>query len=79
MCVFVCVCVCPVTRRCFPALAGKEGSITVGNSSRFDDGAGTIREAKDLVDGVKYVDHHMDPHHTIQDPHTVQDPNATQS
>ncbi|XP_056460777.1 choline transporter-like protein 2 isoform X1 [Gadus chalcogrammus] len=41
------------TRRCFPALAGKDGSITVGNSSGFDDGTGTIREAKDLVDGVK--------------------------
>uniref|UniRef100_A0A8C5FK40 Choline transporter-like protein n=1 Tax=Gadus morhua TaxID=8049 RepID=A0A8C5FK40_GADMO len=47
------VCVCAVTRRCFPALAGKDGSITVGNSSGFDDGTGTIREAKDLVDGVK--------------------------
>ncbi|KAK0151371.1 Choline transporter-like protein 2 [Merluccius polli] len=40
------------TRRCFPALAGKNGVITVGNSSRFDDGTG-MRDAKDLVDGVK--------------------------
>ena len=59
------MCVCAVTRRCFPALAGKDGSITVGNSSGFDDGTGTIREAKDLVDGVKYVDNHTAPdHHT---------------
>ncbi|KAG7279697.1 hypothetical protein CRUP_011629 [Coryphaenoides rupestris] len=41
------------TRRCFPALGGKLGSITVGNSTRFDDGTGNIRDAKDLVDGVK--------------------------
>ncbi|KAM9392175.1 choline transporter-like protein 2 isoform 2-T2 [Pholidichthys leucotaenia] len=43
----------PFTRRCFPALGQKGGIITVGNSSRFDDGSGKIRDAKDLVDGVK--------------------------
>ncbi|XP_049924273.1 choline transporter-like protein 2 isoform X2 [Epinephelus moara] len=43
----------PFTRRCFPALGEKGGVITVGNSSTFDDGDGKIRDAKDLVDGVK--------------------------
>uniref|UniRef100_A0A3Q3ESN3 Choline transporter-like protein n=1 Tax=Labrus bergylta TaxID=56723 RepID=A0A3Q3ESN3_9LABR len=43
----------PFTRRCFPALGQKGGVITVGNSSHFDDGSGTIRDAKDLMDGVK--------------------------
>ncbi|XP_075936158.1 choline transporter-like protein 2 isoform X2 [Anarhichas minor] len=43
----------PFTRRCFPALGQKEGVITVGNNSHFDDGSGTMRDAKDLVDGVK--------------------------
>uniref|UniRef100_A0A3Q1GIC2 Choline transporter-like protein n=1 Tax=Acanthochromis polyacanthus TaxID=80966 RepID=A0A3Q1GIC2_9TELE len=42
-----------VTRRCFPALGLKGGVITVGNSSHFDDGSGKMRDAKDLVDGVK--------------------------
>ena len=42
-----------VTRRCFPALGQKGGEITVGNSSHFDDGSGTMRDAKDLVAGVK--------------------------
>ncbi|KAJ4932233.1 hypothetical protein JOQ06_010658 [Pogonophryne albipinna] len=45
---------CPViTQRCFPALGLKGGLITVGNNSHFDDGSGTMRDAKDLVDGVK--------------------------
>ncbi|XP_074553144.1 choline transporter-like protein 2 isoform X2 [Halichoeres trimaculatus] len=43
----------PFTRRCFPALGQKGGTITVGNVSHFDDGSGKIRDAKDLVDGVK--------------------------
>ncbi|XP_037332178.2 choline transporter-like protein 2 isoform X1 [Pungitius pungitius] len=43
----------PFTRRCFPALGLKEGVITVGNKSSFDDGSGNIRDAKDLMDGVK--------------------------
>ncbi|XP_075999055.1 choline transporter-like protein 2 isoform X4 [Genypterus blacodes] len=43
----------PFTRRCFPALGQKGGVITVGNNSHFDDGIGNIRDAKDLVDGVK--------------------------
>lgn len=42
-----------VTRRCFPALVEKGGVITVGNNSHFDDGSGNMRDAKDLVDGVK--------------------------
>ncbi|XP_075888743.1 choline transporter-like protein 2 isoform X2 [Nelusetta ayraudi] len=41
------------TRRCFPALGEKGGVITVGNNSHFDDGSGKMRDAKDLVDGVK--------------------------
>lgn len=44
-----------VTRRCFPALGEKGGVITVGNNSHFDDGSGKMRDAKDLVDGVKWV------------------------
>lgn len=47
----------PVTRRCFPALGQKGGVITVGNNSQFDDGSGKMRDAKDLVDGVKWVHH----------------------
>ncbi|XP_068593108.1 choline transporter-like protein 2 isoform X1 [Cebidichthys violaceus] len=43
----------PFTRRCFPALGQKGGVITVGNNSHFDDGSGKMRDAKDLVDGVK--------------------------
>ncbi|KAM6967084.1 choline transporter-like protein 2 isoform 2-T2 [Tautogolabrus adspersus] len=43
----------PFTRRCFPALGQKGGVITVGNNSHFDDGSGTFRDAKDLMDGVK--------------------------
>ncbi|XP_060945710.1 choline transporter-like protein 2 isoform X2 [Limanda limanda] len=43
----------PFTRRCFPALGQKGGVITVGNNSHFDDGTGKIRDAKDLLDGVK--------------------------
>ncbi|KAM4635297.1 choline transporter-like protein 2 isoform 2-T2 [Polymixia lowei] len=43
----------PFTRRCFPALGLKGGKITVGNNSQFDDGTGNMRDAKDLVDGVK--------------------------
>uniref|UniRef100_A0A3P8TPS4 Choline transporter-like protein n=1 Tax=Amphiprion percula TaxID=161767 RepID=A0A3P8TPS4_AMPPE len=43
----------PFTRRCFPALGQKGGVITVGNHSHFDDGTGNMRDAKDLVDGVK--------------------------
>ncbi|KAJ4932652.1 hypothetical protein JOQ06_011069 [Pogonophryne albipinna] len=43
----------PFTQRCFPALGLKGGLITVGNNSHFDDGSGTMRDAKDLVDGVK--------------------------
>ncbi|XP_029620481.1 choline transporter-like protein 2 isoform X1 [Salmo trutta] len=44
----------PFTRRCFPALDQKKGGeITVGNNSKFDDGEGNIRDAKDLVAGVK--------------------------
>ncbi|XP_044186094.1 choline transporter-like protein 2 isoform X3 [Thunnus albacares] len=43
----------PFTRRCFPALGQKGGVITVGNSSHFEDGFGKMRDAKDLVDGVK--------------------------
>lgn len=43
----------PFTRRCFPALGQKGGVITVGNSSHFEDGSGNMRDAKDLVDGVK--------------------------
>uniref|UniRef100_A0A3B5B3A1 Choline transporter-like protein n=1 Tax=Stegastes partitus TaxID=144197 RepID=A0A3B5B3A1_9TELE len=42
----------PFTRRCFPALGQKGGVITVGNNSHFDDGTGTMRDAKDLVDGI---------------------------
>ncbi|KAM9784405.1 choline transporter-like protein 2 isoform X1 [Syngnathus typhle] len=41
------------TRRCFPALGQKGGVILVGNNSHFDDGTGKMRDAKDLVDGVK--------------------------
>lgn len=48
-----------VTRRCFPALGEKGGVITVGNNSHFDDGSGNMRDAKDLVDGVKWVYHRM--------------------
>uniref|UniRef100_A0A674D825 Choline transporter-like protein n=1 Tax=Salmo trutta TaxID=8032 RepID=A0A674D825_SALTR len=45
---------CSITRRCFPALDQKKGGeITVGNNSKFDDGEGNIRDAKDLVAGVK--------------------------
>lgn len=44
-----------VTRRCFPALGQKGGVITVGNNSHFDDGSGKMRDAKDLMDGVKWV------------------------
>ncbi|XP_045889484.1 choline transporter-like protein 2 isoform X1 [Micropterus dolomieu] len=43
----------PFTRRCFPALGQKGGVITVGNLSQFEDGTGNIRDAKDLVAGVK--------------------------
>ncbi|XP_061556360.1 choline transporter-like protein 2 isoform X4 [Phycodurus eques] len=43
----------PFTRRCFPALGQKGGVITVGNNSHFDDGTGNMRDAKDLLDGVK--------------------------
>ncbi|XP_010743276.1 choline transporter-like protein 2 isoform X2 [Larimichthys crocea] len=43
----------PFTRRCFPALGQTGGVITVGNNSHFDDGSGNMRDAKDLVDGVK--------------------------
>ncbi|XP_029364156.1 choline transporter-like protein 2 isoform X5 [Echeneis naucrates] len=43
----------PFTRRCFPALGQKGKVITVGNISSFDDGYGNMRDAKDLVDGVK--------------------------
>ncbi|XP_071330664.1 choline transporter-like protein 2 isoform X4 [Trachinotus anak] len=43
----------PFTRRCFPALGLKGGMITVGNTSHFDDGTGNMRDAKDLIDGVK--------------------------
>uniref|UniRef100_A0A3P8WKZ6 Choline transporter-like protein n=1 Tax=Cynoglossus semilaevis TaxID=244447 RepID=A0A3P8WKZ6_CYNSE len=42
-----------ITRRCFPALGEKGGVITVGNNTNFDDGTGKIRDAKDLMDGVK--------------------------
>uniref|UniRef100_A0A8C5I0Q7 Choline transporter-like protein n=1 Tax=Gouania willdenowi TaxID=441366 RepID=A0A8C5I0Q7_GOUWI len=41
------------TQRCFPALGLSGGVITVGNNSQFDEGDGKIREAKDLLDGVK--------------------------
>uniref|UniRef100_A0A6Q2Y4E4 Choline transporter-like protein n=1 Tax=Esox lucius TaxID=8010 RepID=A0A6Q2Y4E4_ESOLU len=43
----------PFTRRCFPALGLKGGKITVGNESTFNDGQGNIRNAEDLVAGVK--------------------------
>ncbi|XP_068434871.1 choline transporter-like protein 2 isoform X2 [Clinocottus analis] len=43
----------PFTRRCFPALGLAGGVVTVGNNSHFDDGSGNMRDAKDLVDGVK--------------------------
>nr|XP_040047524.1 choline transporter-like protein 2 isoform X1 [Gasterosteus aculeatus aculeatus] len=43
----------PFTRRCFPALGLKGGVVTVGNNSHFDDGSGNMRDAKDLMDGVK--------------------------
>ncbi|KAG7504821.1 hypothetical protein JOB18_017743 [Solea senegalensis] len=43
----------PFTRRCFPALGQNGGVITVGNKSQFEDETGRIRDAKDLVDGVK--------------------------
>ncbi|XP_013864307.1 choline transporter-like protein 2 isoform X2 [Austrofundulus limnaeus] len=43
----------PFTRRCFPALGLKDGKVTVGNNTQFDDGSGNMRDAKDLVDGVK--------------------------
>uniref|UniRef100_A0A8C3AQZ0 Choline transporter-like protein n=1 Tax=Cyclopterus lumpus TaxID=8103 RepID=A0A8C3AQZ0_CYCLU len=43
----------PFTRRCFPALGKTGGVVTVGNNSHFDDGRGNMRDAKDLVDGVK--------------------------
>ncbi|XP_026180240.1 choline transporter-like protein 2 isoform X1 [Mastacembelus armatus] len=43
----------PFTRRCFPALGQKGGVIVVGNNSKFDDGSGTMKDAKDLVAGVK--------------------------
>ncbi|KAM6956935.1 choline transporter-like protein 2 isoform 2-T2 [Aplochiton taeniatus] len=44
----------PFTRRCFPALDRQKGVITVGNSTKFDDGEGNAnREAKDLIAGVK--------------------------
>uniref|UniRef100_A0A8D0ALM8 Choline transporter-like protein n=1 Tax=Sander lucioperca TaxID=283035 RepID=A0A8D0ALM8_SANLU len=42
----------PFTRRCFPALGERGGVITVGNNSKFDDGRGNMRDAKDLLDGV---------------------------
>uniref|UniRef100_A0A8C7DD57 Choline transporter-like protein n=1 Tax=Oncorhynchus kisutch TaxID=8019 RepID=A0A8C7DD57_ONCKI len=49
-----CSCYVSITRRCFPALGQKKGGeITVGNNSKFDDGEGNIRDAKDLVAGVK--------------------------
>uniref|UniRef100_A0A3B5MAP8 Choline transporter-like protein n=1 Tax=Xiphophorus couchianus TaxID=32473 RepID=A0A3B5MAP8_9TELE len=41
------------TRRCFPDLGLKGGVVTVGNSTKFEDGDGKMRDAKDLVDGVK--------------------------
>ncbi|XP_037544765.1 choline transporter-like protein 2 [Nematolebias whitei] len=41
------------TRRCFPALGLKDGKVTVGNNTQFDDGSGTMKDAKDLIDGVK--------------------------
>ncbi|KAM8824152.1 choline transporter-like protein 2 isoform 1-T2 [Synchiropus picturatus] len=41
------------TRRCFPALGQRDGVITVGNNTHFDDGSGKKRDAKDLLDGVK--------------------------
>ncbi|XP_056263247.1 choline transporter-like protein 2 isoform X2 [Pseudoliparis swirei] len=43
----------PFIRRCFPALGLVGGVVTVGNNSHFDDGSGKMRDAKDLVDGVK--------------------------
>uniref|UniRef100_A0A8C5HUV4 Choline transporter-like protein n=1 Tax=Gouania willdenowi TaxID=441366 RepID=A0A8C5HUV4_GOUWI len=43
----------PFAERCFPALGLSGGVITVGNNSQFDEGDGKIREAKDLLDGVK--------------------------
>ncbi|KAM7386283.1 hypothetical protein PAMA_009090 [Pampus argenteus] len=43
----------PFTRRCLPSLGIKGGVITVGNNSKFDDGSGKMRDAKDLLDGVK--------------------------
>ncbi|XP_047427018.1 choline transporter-like protein 2 isoform X4 [Mugil cephalus] len=43
----------PFTRRCFPALGLKGGVITVGNSTTFSDETGKMRDAKDLLDGVK--------------------------
>ncbi|KAM7372450.1 hypothetical protein PAMP_009614 [Pampus punctatissimus] len=43
----------PFTRRCLPSLGMKGGVITVGNNSKFDDGSGKMRDAKDLLDGVK--------------------------
>ncbi|XP_062294357.1 choline transporter-like protein 2 isoform X2 [Scomber scombrus] len=43
----------PFTRRCFPALGLKGGAITVGNNTHFEDETGKMRDAKDLVDGVK--------------------------
>lgn len=44
-----------VTRRCFPALGRKGNLVTVGNQTNFEDADGKIRDAKDLVDGVKWV------------------------
>ncbi|XP_017272256.1 choline transporter-like protein 2 isoform X2 [Kryptolebias marmoratus] len=41
------------TRRCFPALGLKGGQVTVGNETKFDDGSGNMKDAQDLIDGVK--------------------------
>ncbi|XP_066564114.1 choline transporter-like protein 2 isoform X2 [Amia ocellicauda] len=43
----------PFTRRCFPALQTKKGTVSVGNDTVFDDGRGKIRNVTDLLDGAK--------------------------
>ncbi|XP_051988295.1 choline transporter-like protein 2 isoform X2 [Xyrauchen texanus] len=40
-------------QRCFPTLGKKGQTITVGDMETFDDGRGNIRNAKDLVAGMK--------------------------
>ncbi|XP_030636989.1 choline transporter-like protein 2 isoform X2 [Chanos chanos] len=43
----------PFARRCIPSLSMIGEKLVIGNSERFDDGQGSIRNVKELVPGIK--------------------------